>query len=162
MLAIGPGMGQSTGAMKFLTGLLEATDAPVVLDADALNLIAAHQPLLKNLARMGKAGRTVVLTPHPGEMARLADTTTKDVQARRLETARIVGSDIAHAVPLTLVAGAGHLLLGHIDFAMLGSLLVGSLPGITIASSIAPRLPEQALRYALAGVLVLVAVRLLA
>jgi uncharacterized membrane protein YfcA len=80
----------------------------------------------------------------------------------RLETARIVGSDIAHAVPLTLVAGAGHLLLGHIDFAMLGSLLVGSLPGITIASSIAPRLPEQALRYALAGVLVLVAVRLLA
>ena len=80
----------------------------------------------------------------------------------RLETARIVGSDIAHAVPLTLVAGAGHMLLGHIDFAMLGSLLVGSLPGITIASSIAPRLPEQALRYALSGVLVLVAVRLLA
>jgi uncharacterized membrane protein YfcA len=80
----------------------------------------------------------------------------------RLETSRIVGSDIAHAVPMTLIAGAGHLLLGNIDFALLGSLLVGSLPGITIASSIAPRLPEQALRYALAGVLALVAVRLLA
>lgn len=111
VLAIGPGMGQSTGAMKFLTGLLEATDAPVVLDADALNLIAAHQPLLKNLARMGKAGRTVVLTPHPGEMARLADTTTKDVQARRLETARI----FAEKYRVTLVLKGARTLIAHPD-----------------------------------------------
>ncbi len=75
--------------------------------------------------------------------------------------ARIVGSDIAHAVPLTLIAGAGHLAMGQTDLGMLGSLLLGSVPGIVLAGSIAPRVPEQALRMALAGVLLLVSLRLL-
>jgi hypothetical protein len=79
-----------------------------------------------------------------------------------LPVSRIVGSDIAHAVPLTLVSGAGHWLLGSVDVAMLGSLLVGSLPGIMIASNLAPRAPEPLLRYLLASVLVLVAVRMFA
>ncbi len=79
-----------------------------------------------------------------------------------LPIARIVGSDIAHAVPLTLVSGAGHWLLGSVDMAMLGSLLVGSLPGIVIASNLAPRAPEPVLRYLLAAVLVLVAARMFA
>jgi len=80
----------------------------------------------------------------------------------RLSVTRIVGSDIAHAVPLTFVSGMGHWFLGTIDVALLGSLLVGSLPGIVIASFIAPRVPEFAIRYLLAGVLVLVAIKLLA
>jgi hypothetical protein len=80
----------------------------------------------------------------------------------RLPVARIVGSDIAHAVPLTLVAGAGHLLMGQTDLTMLVSLLAGSLPGIVIASSMAPRLPEAAMRYVLSGILAIVSVRLLA
>jgi len=79
----------------------------------------------------------------------------------KLPTVRLVGSDIAHAVPLTLVAGAGHWLLGSPDFGMLGSLLVGSLPGIVISSSIASRTSENLLRYLLAVVLVLVAWKLL-
>jgi hypothetical protein len=74
---------------------------------------------------------------------------------------RIAGSDIAHAVPLTLVAGIGHLLGGAINLATLLSLLMGSLPGIMIASSFAPRLPVVALRLTLAGTLALVAVKLL-
>jgi hypothetical protein len=79
-----------------------------------------------------------------------------------LPVARIVGSDIAHAVPLTLVSGAGHWLLGSVDVTMLGSLLLGSLPGIVIASNLAPRAPEPVLRYLLATVLIFVATRMFA
>lgn len=79
-----------------------------------------------------------------------------------LPVARIAGSDIAHAVPLTLVAGLGHLSNGDVDVTMLASLLLGSLPGIMIASRFAPRLPDTALRVVLAVTLMLVALRLLA
>ena len=79
----------------------------------------------------------------------------------RLPIVRIAGSDIAHAVPLTLLAGVGHLLGGSINTMTLISLLAGSLPGIMIASTFAPRLPDTALRLVLAGTLILVAGRLL-
>ncbi len=68
----------------------------------------------------------------------------------RLPTARIVASDIAHAVPLTLVAGAGHWLLGTIDVGLLGSLLAGSVPGVVIGSTVAGLIPDLALRPILA------------
>jgi uncharacterized membrane protein YfcA len=77
-----------------------------------------------------------------------------------LPTTRIVGSDIAHAVPLTLLAGAGHWLLGSIDWSMLLSLLVGSLPGIVIGSYLSSKAPEKLLRNLLAATLTLVGVRL--
>jgi len=79
-----------------------------------------------------------------------------------LPIARIVGTDIAHAVPLTLVAGLGHLAVGTVDVSLLASLLIGSLPGIALGSVIASRAPERALRLLLAGVLTLVGVRLVA
>lgn len=79
----------------------------------------------------------------------------------KLPIARIVGSDIAHAVPLTLIGGAGHLLMGNIDVVMLATLLLGSLPGIVIASNLAPRLPEKALQYGLSVVLVAVSAKML-
>jgi uncharacterized membrane protein YfcA len=75
----------------------------------------------------------------------------------QLPMARIVGSDIAHAVPLTLVAGAGHWALGAIDWHLMGVLLMGSLPGIVIGSYFATRVPETALRLILAVTLILVA-----
>lgn len=78
----------------------------------------------------------------------------------KLPTARIVGSDIAHAVPLTLAAGIGHWFLGSIDFDVLISLLVGSIPGILIGSYAAVRVPETALRLVLAGTLIVVATKL--
>ena len=71
----------------------------------------------------------------------------------RLSAARIVGSDIAHAVPLTLVAGMGHWWLGNVDWTLLGALLVGSLPGIALGSQIAARMPERFLRPLLASML---------
>ena len=79
----------------------------------------------------------------------------------KLPVLRIVGSDIAHAVPLTLVGGLGHWWLGDVDFAMLFSLLIGSIPGIIIGSLIATRLPERILRRALAFILVLVSFKLM-
>ncbi len=84
VLAIGPGMGQSPETVKFVTGLLSATKIPAVIDADALNILAAEPVLLTKLAK----GRTLVLTPHPGEMARLAGIPVAEVQANRLDVAR--------------------------------------------------------------------------
>ena len=78
----------------------------------------------------------------------------------RLPTPRIVGSDIAHAVPLTLVAGIGHWIIGSIDTSVLGSLLVGSIPGILVGSYLALRIPDRVLRLVLAAVLGIVGGRL--
>ncbi len=75
---------------------------------------------------------------------------------------RLVGSDIAHAVPLTLVAGLGHWWLGSVDWAILASLLLGAVPGIALGSFLAGRVPEIVLRPALATVLVAVGIRMLA
>ncbi len=73
----------------------------------------------------------------------------------RLSPVMLVGSDIAHAVPLTFIAGLGHAALGTVDYAMLLSLLAGSLPGIYLGSHAASRVPELAMRYVLATVLLL-------
>jgi uncharacterized protein len=78
----------------------------------------------------------------------------------RLPMVRIIGSDIAHAVPLTLVAGIGHWIAGAVDWHLMGSLLVGSLPGIVIGSYSAIRVPETALRLVLATTLIVVASKL--
>ncbi len=78
----------------------------------------------------------------------------------KLPTVRIVGSDIAHAVPLTLIAGAGHWWIGSIDWALLASLLIGSIPGIAMGSALASRVPERVLRPVLAGTLALIGGRL--
>jgi uncharacterized membrane protein YfcA len=78
----------------------------------------------------------------------------------KLPMARIIGSDIAHAVPLTLVAGSGHWMMGAVDWHLMGSLLVGSLPGILIGSYSAIRVPETALRLVLATTLIVVATKL--
>jgi uncharacterized protein len=77
-----------------------------------------------------------------------------------LPMAIIVGSDIAHAVPLTLVAGVGHWFLGSVDWPLLTSLLTGSVPGVIIGSYLAARVPDAILRPILAVTLVLVGGRL--
>ncbi|AYH45753.1 sulfite exporter TauE/SafE family protein [Azoarcus sp. DN11] len=74
---------------------------------------------------------------------------------------RIVGSDIAHAVPLTLVGGIGHWMLGSVDWLLLGSLIIGSLPGIWIGSHISTKVPDRVLRPMLATMLVLVGAKMI-
>jgi uncharacterized membrane protein YfcA len=78
----------------------------------------------------------------------------------QLPMAKIVGSDIAHAVPLTLIAGAGHWMMGSVDWHIMASLLVGSLPGIFVGSYFAVRVPERALQLVLAATLFVVAGRI--
>ena len=80
----------------------------------------------------------------------------------RLPAIRIVGSDVAHAVPLTLVAGLGHWLIGSVDWSLLGSLLLGSLPGIWLGSHASAKVPDRILRPILAGMLLLIGGKLIA
>ena len=93
----------------------------------------------------GAIGVTVLLLLHPN-----------------MPAGRVVGSDIAHAVPLTLLAGVGHWYLGSINWALLVPLLIGSVPGIIIGSYLATTARDVVVRAALASVLVIVGVRLLA
>ena len=107
VLAIGPGLGQNAETAKFTIGLLSATEIPAVIDADALNILAAEPQLLEKLAK----GRTLVLTPHPGEMARLAGIAVAEVQANRLELAR----SFAQRIGVTLVLKGARTLIAHPD-----------------------------------------------
>jgi NAD(P)H-hydrate epimerase len=107
VLAIGPGLGQSPEAVKFTTGMLSATKLPAVIDADALNILSTKPVLLGKLAK----NRTMVLTPHPGEMARLAGLTAAEVQDNRLDVAR----NFAQLNNVTLVLKGWRTLIAHPD-----------------------------------------------
>ena len=78
-----------------------------------------------------------------------------------LPTNHLAGTDIVHAVPLTLVAGTGHAITGSVDYHLLGNLLIGSLPGIVAGSFLAHRVPEKVLRYGMGAMLFAVGVKLL-
>ncbi len=83
VIAIGPGLGQAPGTREFVRSLLERATTPLIVDADGLNAFAGDPERLR-----GREGREVIITPHPGEMARLVGMSTAEVQASRLEIAR--------------------------------------------------------------------------
>ena len=106
VIAVGPGLGTGAGAAQLVRGLLDEASVPLVLDADGLNVLAG------DVDRLGERdGRDVIITPHPGEMARLIQSTSEAVQAHRIETARDFAT--AHGVYVilkgaqTVVAGPG-------------------------------------------------------
>ncbi|HEY5330550.1 MAG TPA: NAD(P)H-hydrate dehydratase [Acidobacteriaceae bacterium] len=107
VVAVGPGLGTDGEASEFARALVERCSVPMVVDADALNAFAGKTGLLRDAAR----GRTLVLTPHPGEMARLLGTTVKDVEADRIGIARKFATD--HGV--TLVLKGWRTLIAHPD-----------------------------------------------
>ncbi|MGZ8955824.1 MAG: sulfite exporter TauE/SafE family protein [Methylovulum sp.] len=74
----------------------------------------------------------------------------------KMTTLKIVGTDLAHAIPLTAVAGFGHWLLGNVDYVLLASLLLGSVPGIWIGSHLSAKIPDKVLRPVLASLLLLI------
>ncbi len=78
----------------------------------------------------------------------------------RFSTVRIVGTDLAHAIPITAIAGLGHWHLGSVDFQLLLSLIIGSLPGIYLGSHTGVQLPEKLMRMLLALMLLLIGGRL--
>jgi len=80
----------------------------------------------------------------------------------RLTPAKIVGTDLAHALPLAIVAGAGHLAIGNVDFMLLGWLLLGSIPGILLGAIVSTRAPATWVARAIAVVLAIIGARLLA
>jgi uncharacterized membrane protein YfcA len=81
---------------------------------------------------------------------------------RRLTPARLVGTDIAHAIPLTVVAGLGHATLGNIEAGLLAGLLAGSVPGVVLGAWMSHRVAERHVRGMLALILLLVGARLAA
>jgi NAD(P)H-hydrate epimerase len=105
VIAIGPGLGEDPDAQDFVLGLIEATKLPMVIDADALNAIA-----LRKFPISGE-GRVMVLTPHPGEMARLVGKSIKEVEADRENIARSYATE--HQ--LTLVLKGWRTIIAHPD-----------------------------------------------
>ena len=78
----------------------------------------------------------------------------------RMSAVKVVGTDIVHAVPLTAIAGMGHMALGTVDLVLLAGLLLGSLPGIYIGSHLSSRVPEKVLRPLLATMLLIIGARM--
>jgi hydroxyethylthiazole kinase-like uncharacterized protein yjeF len=105
VVAVGPGLSMEGDAPAFARQVVEKTTVPVVIDADALNAFAGKTRLLHG------SGRVMVLTPHPGEMARLAGLTVKEVEADRLGLARRFATE--HKV--TLVLKGWRTLVAHPD-----------------------------------------------
>lgn len=94
VIAIGPGLGKNSRVKEILTGVLGELRLPLVLDADALNLIAGDMSLQILTADQGKTGRTMVLTPHEGELSRLSGKTLDQVREDREHAARILAQDL--------------------------------------------------------------------
>jgi NAD(P)H-hydrate epimerase len=106
---IGPGLGQEGTTPEWVRMFVERVTLPMVIDADALNALAGHTALLKSAAKSGE--RTIVLTPHPGEMARLAGMTVKQVEADRVGLARSFATEYG----VTLVLKGWRTLIAHPD-----------------------------------------------
>jgi NAD(P)H-hydrate epimerase len=111
VIAVGPGLGQGSGTKTLLEAVLSDTNLPVVIDADGLNALAENPSLMEKMSEVAKAGRTVVLTPHPGEMARLAGQSVEEIQSNRLRQAR----DFVRRFGVTLVLKGSRTLIAHKD-----------------------------------------------
>ena len=125
VLALGPGLGTSPEAVEFALGILSETKLSAVVDADALNAVATQRNRLPDLA----SGRTLVMTPHPGEMSRLTGLPIAEIQANRLKVAR----EFAVKNQVTLVLKGWRTLIAHPD----GSIAVNTTgnPGMAKGGS---------------------------
>ena len=154
LLAIGPGLSQHPDTVAFVRRIVQEsgkdTQLPLVIDADALNALAGATELLDGRERV------IVITPHPGEMARLAGVSTSDVQSRRVETARAMA--MGHHIYVVL-KGHGTLIAepgGQVFVSATGNpgMATGgmgdSLTGITAAflAQFAGRPPAQVISAA--------------
>ena len=149
---------------RTLGAALLVTALALVFRGSLLAYVGAHFSALR---RRRAAALTVVMGGILGVLVSISSVgagaigvTALIVLYPELSTSRIVGSDIAHAVPLTLIAGTGHWILGSVDTGILGSLLTGSIPGIVVGSWMTIRVPDRVLRLVLAAVLFVVGGRL--
>ncbi len=151
----------SAGAMRTITLLLGIS---VILTAVMVlfkgTLLRLTGPAAERLSRGWAAALTVAAGVLLGVLVTLTSVGAGALGVvmltflyPHLPTSRIVGVDIAHAVPLTLLAGLGHWWLGSIDWGLLGALLLGSVPGVIVGSLLAAHVPERVLRPVLALVM---------
>jgi len=153
-----------TGSIKFWLGIaLLLTSLSVIFRHELMKSVKHEQHLPVAVV----PGLTILLGLFLGVMVTLTSVGAGALGVTALlllypttHINRIVGSDVAHAVPLTLVAGLGHASLGTVDYGLLGTLLVGSVPGIWIGSHMTAHINEQWVRSVLAVILVYVGQKL--
>jgi uncharacterized membrane protein YfcA len=166
MSRVGTTTGAASGVLNLLLGgALLLTSLSVFFRPWILKWAGHH---IHAMSDRKLAQRTVVLGAVLGVLVSVTSvgagalgTTALLILYPRLPIARIAASDIAHAVPLTLIAGLGHWWLGSVDFALMLALLAGSIPGIIVGSLLAGRSSDSILRPVLATTLLIVAVRML-
>ncbi len=147
-----------------LGGMLILTAIAVALQKQLIAMALAREPLdpAKSLLPTITLGAVIGLLVSISSVgAGAIGVTALLMLYPRLPISRIVGTDIAHAVPLALVSGFGHWIIGDVNGILLGNLLVGSIPGVIIGSLVSSRSPDRLLRVALASVMFISGVRLL-
>lgn len=156
--------GNVVSTIKFWLGIaLIVTSAAVLLRNKLMSLVAKEEWIPARVV----PGATVALGVVLGGLVTLTSVGAGALGVTALillypkeKITTIVGSDIAHAVPLTLVAGLGHASLGTIDYSLLGTLLIGSIPGIYLGSHMSSRVAEHWVRIALSMILIYVGFKL--
>lgn len=153
VIAIGPGLGKCTRTKELLTGVLRESRLPLVLDADALNLIAGDMSLQILVAGQGKEGRDMVLTPHEGELSRLSGKSVDQIREDRERAAKILAQDL-HCV--LVLKGARTLICreqGEICVNLTGDNGMGTAgSGDVLTGIIAALLAQGADAFTAAGV----------
>lgn len=166
---------ETTGAITFTLGIaLILTASSLLVRSILLRRAASIAPIDDEHSNPENAGRfkhlqipaTVLIGAVLGVLVTLSSvgagalgTVALLFLYPKMTTLKIVGTDLAHAIPLTAVAGIGHLSLGNVDVVLLGSLLIGSLPGIWIGSHLSAKIPEKYLRPVLASLLMLIGLK---
>lgn len=166
MARVGTMSGQATGVLNlFLGGALLLTGISVFCRPWILKWAGHH---IHEVEEFRLRRSTIILGAVLGVLVTVTSvgagalgTTALLILYPRLPVAKIAASDIAHAVPLTLIAGIGHWLMGSVDFSLMFGLLAGSIPGIVIGSLLSSRSSDTILRPVLASTLLIVAIRML-
>jgi len=154
---------QLLGAILVLTAFVTLGHRKI--STSAANLESAHieafRRILPGLTVLAGAILGVVVTLTSVGAGALGATMLVMLYPFRMTPRKIVGTDIVHAVPLTLLAGLGHFWMGNVNLWLLGSLLVGSIPGIILGARLASKVNVTFLRVALAAMLLFSGFRLL-
>jgi uncharacterized protein len=146
------------GVMLVLTAFAVAFQKKLIASATRRKRIQPARPMLPTVLLGALLGVAVSVT---SVGAGAIGVTALLLLYPKLPVSRIVGTDIAHAVPLALVGGVGHWIIGEVDLGLLANLLLGSVPGVIIGSLLSSRAPDHLLRPALAVVLLLSGSKLL-
>jgi uncharacterized membrane protein YfcA len=163
-------LGNSTSIAHWIKpalGVALLLTALAVFFRSKLHALSRSHPLFSN--ERAQTAATLILAALIGVLVTLSSVGAGAIGVTALiliypmiSTHRIVGSDIAYAVPLTLIAGAGHAALGHFDLSLLVALLIGSLPGIWLGTKLSTLVPERVLRVLLCACLTFAGIKALA